>query len=97
MWFYRKKRKIWKENLYLTENRSSRNEMWCAVGNHNQMRYICAKGLLDSNFKFHDIAPNFTYSPKFVILKVLLETDNPPDYALYILWQGHVKNLLFFF
>ena len=25
--------------MYLTENRLSRNEMWCAVDNHN---YICA-------------------------------------------------------
>ena len=49
-WFYSKKRKIWKGNLYLTENRFSRNEMWCAVVNHNHMYHICAKEFLDSNF-----------------------------------------------
>ena len=38
------KRKIGKENLYLAENRLSRNEMWCAADNHNYMRHICAKG-----------------------------------------------------
>ena len=37
-------------NLYLTEKRLSRNEMWCAADNHNYMCYICAKGFLDSNF-----------------------------------------------
>ena len=49
-WFYSKNRKIWKGNLYLTENRFSRNEMWCAVVNHNHMYHICAKGFLDSYF-----------------------------------------------
>ena len=29
-----------KGNLYLTENRLSRNEMWCATGNHNYMSHI---------------------------------------------------------
>ena len=65
-----KKHKIWKGNLYLTENRFSRNEMWCAVVNHNYMRHICAKQFLDANFNeavidkisiFQEIAPNFTY------------------------------------
>ena len=49
-WFYSKNRKIWKGNLYLTENQFSRNEMWCAVVNHNHMYHICAKGFLDSYF-----------------------------------------------
>ena len=30
-WFNSKKHKIGKRNLYLTENRLSRNEMWCAA------------------------------------------------------------------
>ena len=46
----KKNRKIGKGNLYLTESRFSRNEMWCAVVNHDHVRYICAKGFLDSNF-----------------------------------------------
>ena len=63
----------WEGNRYLTENRLSRNEMWCAVVNHNHMRHICAKGFLNLNFNyavidkiliFHEIAPNFTYSQK---------------------------------
>ena len=40
----------WEGNLYLTENRLSRNEKWCASDNHNNMCHICAKELLDSNF-----------------------------------------------
>ena len=65
-----KKPKIGKGNLYLTENRLSRNEMLCSSDNHNNMRHICAKELLDSNFNetvidkisiFQEIAPNFTY------------------------------------
>ena len=40
--------------IILTENQLSRNEMWCAVDNHNQIIIICdpnvqfsAKGFLD--------------------------------------------------
>ena len=45
-----KKRKNGKGNLYLTENQFSRNEMWCAMVNHNHMDHICPKGFSDSNF-----------------------------------------------
>ena len=67
------KRKIGKGNLYLTENRLSRNKMWCAADNHNYMCHICAKGILDSNFNqaaidrisiFLQTASNFTFSQK---------------------------------
>ena len=43
-----KKRKIGKGNLYLTENRLSRNEMWCVSDNHNDIKL--AEELIDSNF-----------------------------------------------
>ena len=33
--------KIGKINLYLTENRFYRNEIWCAAYNHNQMCHVC--------------------------------------------------------
>ena len=39
-----------KGNLFLTENRLSRNEMWCAADNYNYMCHICAKEFLYSNF-----------------------------------------------
>ena len=32
---------------------------------------------------------------KILILKVYLERDRPTASTLYILWQGHAKNLLF--
>ena len=47
--------------------------MRCAVGNHNYMCHICAKGFLDLNLNyavidkisnFQEIVPNFTYSQK---------------------------------
>ena len=50
MWFYGKKRKIGKGNLYLTENQLSWNEMCCAADNHNHMCHTCAKEFLDSIF-----------------------------------------------
>ena len=62
-----KKLKIGKGNLYLTENRLSGNEMYCAADNHKNMCHICAKELLDSNFNqsviykitnFNEITPN---------------------------------------
>ena len=77
-WFYGKKRKIGKGNLYLTENWLSRNEMWCVADNHNYMSHTCAKGFLDSNFDYavigkyqilnlNKITPNFTYSQKLFL------------------------------
>ena len=51
---------MWKARPYLTENRPSRNEMWCAADDDNFMCHICAKGfkiralikqLLISNFQ----------------------------------------------
>ena len=49
-WFYGKKCKIEKGNLYLTENQLSLNQMCCAADNHNYMCHTCAKEFLDSNF-----------------------------------------------
>ena len=49
-WFYGKKHKVGKGNLYLTENQLSRNKMCCEADNQNYMCYICGKGFLDSNF-----------------------------------------------
>ena len=40
----------WERNLYLTENRLGRNEIWCAEDNHSYMCHICAKRFLNSNF-----------------------------------------------
>ena len=53
-WFCSKNCKIGKGNQYLTENRLNKHEMWCAADNHNHMCHICAKELLDSNFKGTD-------------------------------------------
>ena len=38
--------------MYFTENRLSRNEMWCAADDHNDMCQICAKEflVLESNY-----------------------------------------------
>ena len=66
-----KKGEIGKGNLYSTKNWISRNEMWCAAGNHNYMSHVCAKGFSGSNLSyavidkisdFQEIAPNFIYS-----------------------------------
>ena len=38
-----KQDKIWKGNLYLTENWFSRNKIWCTVDNYICMYHICAK------------------------------------------------------
>ena len=81
-----KKRKIGKGNLYLTENRLSRNEILCATDNHNYMCPVCAIGFIDLKFNkavidkisnFHEIAPNFTYSQKSQYLKYLWKKDKP--------------------
>ena len=49
-WFYSKKCKIGKGNLYLIENRLSWNEMCCASDNHNYMCHTFAKEFLNSSF-----------------------------------------------
>ena len=40
-----KKHKLGKGNLSVTKNRLSRNEMWCAADNHNNVGHIRAKEL----------------------------------------------------
>ena len=37
-------------NPYLTENRLSKNKMWCAADNRNDTCYTDANIFLDSNF-----------------------------------------------
>ena len=73
-WFYGKKSKIGKGNLYFTENRLSWNEMCCAADNQNYMCHTCAKEFLNSNLNYavidkisnvYEIAPNSTYSHIF--------------------------------
>ena len=104
-WFYGKKKKLGRGNLYLTENRLSWNEMYCAADNHNYMCHTCAKEFLDLNFNqaviniisdFHEIAPNSTYSHKSYFFKYIC---NFLDQLLHpsISWQRHVRNTLFHF
>ena len=54
--------------------------MWCASDNHNDMHYICAKELLDSNFNyaviykisfFMENTPNFTYLQNHNLLSII--------------------------
>ena len=80
-WFYGKKRKIGKRNLYLTGNRLSRKQMWCAADNHNYMCHICAKMIfwfkleLSSywqNIKFSQNYPKFHILTKMVFLKSMI-------------------------
>ena len=40
MWFYGKNAKLEREICILTENRSNRNEMWCAADSHNYMCHM---------------------------------------------------------
>ena len=58
-WFYGKKHKIGKGNLYLTENWLSSNEMCCAADNHNYMCHTCAKELLDLNLKIKQLLTKY--------------------------------------
>ena len=62
-----------KGNLYVTENRSGRNEIRRVEDNHSYMCHIYAKEFLDSNFNvavldkisiFHEIDHNFPNSQK---------------------------------
>ena len=49
--FMVKNSKLGKEDLYLTENRFSRNKMWYTADNHNYMDLICVKGFVDLKFE----------------------------------------------
>ena len=78
MHFTVKNIKLRKGNLYLTENRLRKNEIWCVVDNYNDTCHTCAKGFLDLSFNlavtnkisdFHKITPNFTYSQKNIIFQ----------------------------
>ena len=103
-WFYGKKRKIGKGNLYSTENRLSWNEMCCASDNHNYMchtRAFFLKFELQLSSYWQNI--NFSrYCPKChiftkIIFQVYLQLFRPTASSLSILWQGHVRNTLFHF
>ena len=74
-WFYGKKRKIGKENLYLTENQLSWNEMCCASDNHNKLyvSHMCKRIFkfelqLSSywqNIKFSQYYPQISHFHKY--------------------------------
>ena len=66
-WFYDKKRKIGKGNLYLTENRLSWNEMCCASDNNNYMCHTMRKRI----FKLELQLSNFTSSQKSRFFKYI--------------------------
>ena len=79
-WFYGKKRKIGKGNLYLTENRLRWNKMCCASDNHNYMCQTCAKEFLNfelqlssywQNIKFSQYCPKFHIFTKIVFFKYI--------------------------
>ena len=79
-WFYGKKRKIGKGNLYLTENRLSWNEIFCAADNqqlyvsHMCKRIFTKELQLSSywqNIKFSRNCPKFHIFTKFVIFKYI--------------------------
>ena len=103
-WFYGKKRKNSKGNLYLTENRLSWNEMFCASDNHNYMCHTCAKEFLNSSFelssywqniKFSRYCPKFHIFTKIVIFKYIC---NFLDQLLlpYKFYGGDMSGILFF-
>ena len=74
-WFYGKKRKIGKGNLYLTENRLSWNEMCCALDNHNYMCHTCAKEFLKFELQLSSYWQNIKFSrycPKFHIFTYIV-------------------------
>ena len=86
MWFYGKKRKIGKGNLYLTENRLGRNEIWHTEDNRSCMGHICAQGFSESNFNWAVIdqisifsrnCPKFHIFIKIIIFKVQFDFFRP--------------------
>ena len=90
-WFYSKKRKIGKGNLYLTENQLSWNEMCSASDNHNYISHTCAKEFLNfklqlssywQNIKFSRYCPKFHIFTKIVISHVYLQLFRPTASSL---------------
>ena len=102
-WFYGKKRKIGKGNLYLNENRLSWNEMCCASDNHNYMCHTCAKDFkfelqLSSywqNIKFSRYCPKFHIFTKIVIFQVYLRLLRPTA-SSYEFYGRNMSGILFF-
>ena len=44
--------------MYLTENLLGRNKIWCAVGNHNYMCFICKRISLMATKYFRAVLEN---------------------------------------
>ena len=80
------KRKRFKCNFLITQNRQSNSKIWFAVINYSHMCDLCAKGFFDYEFNsadidkisnFNEIASNFTYlwTSKFIKYN-LTDTDH---------------------
>ena len=63
-WFYSKKRKIGKGNLYLTEHRLSWNEMCCASDNHNYMCHTCVNDFFRFELELSSYWQNINFFTK---------------------------------
>ena len=90
-WFYGKKRKIGKGNLYLTENRLSWNVMCYASYNHNYMLSHMCKRIFKfelqlrsywQNIKFSRYCPKFPIFTDFAIFQVYLQLLRPTASSL---------------
>ena len=95
-----------KNGSYLNENRKSKNEMLCAADDYNDTCYICAKGFLDSNFSLAVInkISNFHESAQISHIHKNRNFKHIGDWWIncflayhIILWQWHVRNVLFHF
>ena len=64
--------------------------MWCAVGNHNYMSHICAKGLLDSNFLIKQLLT------KYQILTKLPQISHIHKNRIFKMMIGTFKTNCFF-
>ena len=80
------KRKRFKCNFLITQNRQSNSKIWFAVINYSHMCDLCAKGFFDYEFNsadidkisnFNEFASNFTYlcTSKFIKYN-LTDTDH---------------------
>ena len=103
-WFYGKKRKIGKGNLFLTEKRLRSNEMCCDSDNHNYMCNTMCKRIfrfelqLSSywlNIKFSRNCPKFHIFTWIVIFQVYLQLFRPNCLIPINFMAGHVRNTLF--
>ena len=91
-WFYSKKHKTGKGNLYLTENQLNRNQMWCVADNHT---YNICVTYVQKNFQIQTLIQQLLTKHK-IFTKLPQSSHNPQNRIFKSIIGGSKCNSIYF-